>query len=175
MINVYERRVRDTDAPMLNEKLLDRTLQAIIDDPSGWNQSDWCRVRRVKVPADVVRGDVALCGTTACLAGHALLESGQWQLQYVGLVRDETSNILLDARVQFFDLHGKSIHDRTGDEDVIGIEATAGALLGLTRWEASHLFSTSGYTAVSFCAMVRAYLGLPTKTYVPSPKAAVSA
>lgn len=162
-----ERRVRMPDAPTLNEKLLDRTLQQIVDDPASWNQGDWCLVRLSKVPAAVVTGDVALCGTTACLAGHALLQSGQYQLQYVGISHQGDS--VVHAGVQFYDLQGHSVYDGGS------IETTAGDLLGLTKGEASYLFSTAGGSPVEFCAMVRAYLGLPPKTYTPSPMAKASA
>jgi len=47
----------------LNIALLNKTLDAIVADPESWDQRDF------------------LCGTKMCLAGHALIQSGEYKIQ----------------------------------------------------------------------------------------------
>ncbi len=46
----------------LNNELIDKVMLKISTDPDAWNQSDW------------------ICSTTACFAGHALIESGLYEM-----------------------------------------------------------------------------------------------
>lgn len=69
---------------MIGNQLLVKCLDAIEADPSHWYQGTWAgAVEMNEVPAamlpKIVEGADAKCGTTACLAGHAMLLSGGYK------------------------------------------------------------------------------------------------
>ena len=156
-------RQRASDAPRINELLLDLALTRIVNEPASWDQSTWGRGINSKLPPTVQPGDVVLCGTTACLAGHAMLESGQWRLRLTQVERDHDNETYMNV-MEFVNLRGET-PDPFRDSR---IPEEAGKLLGLTVSEQQHLFGvsyTNGMTPKQFARYVRAYLGLPPKKY----------
>jgi hypothetical protein len=118
----------------LNIALLNKTLNAIVADPESWHQRDF------------------LCGTQMCLAGHALIQSGQFTIKAKMFVRV----------------------DDVDDFHAVDPETDGAALLGLTGEQADHVFylmpsareewlatvGTVDADPVAFAAYVRTYLGV---------------
>lgn len=156
-------RQRDPDAPRVNELLLDLALSRIVNEPASWDQSTWGQAINKLLPTTVQPGDFMLCGTTACLAGHLMLESGQWRLRLKRVDRNN-ENVAYENVAEFVNLRGET-PDPFMD---IRIPDLAGELLGLTGPEQRYLFGVNyarSMTPKQFARYVRAYLGLPPKKY----------
>ena len=70
----------------MNTDLLNKALDAILAKPDKWNQDQWLgQVPVDKIPDAMLdkieTGADAMCGTTACLAGHVLLASGKYEVK----------------------------------------------------------------------------------------------
>lgn len=107
----------------LNDDLIDRVLARIEADPAAWNQRDFFEANYE---------DGSFCGTRACFAGHALLESG-WTLEVHHWSKSWASINVRDTK-------GKLNADYDGE---------AAGLLGFTDFEASQVFFTSSVNTVA--------------------------
>lgn len=99
----------------LNEELIDRVLARIERDPATWHQGDFF----------AFRSGVDFCGTTACFAGHALLESG-WTMD-------------VKESEMFSYGHSVVVRDPSGKINV-NYDDEAAELLGFTEDEAERVF-----------------------------------
>ena len=98
----------------LNDELIDEVLARIEEDPDAWDQAEVFGVRQ---------SDIDICGTTACFAVHALLES-VWTVE----LRSEGT-------------HGPYVIVRNPqDQTDHHYETEAAKLLGFTNYEANRVF-----------------------------------
>ena len=84
-----------------NTELFEKCFAEITRNPDGWDQQIWCGGQSLRnMPSEVVNtiamGAAATCGTTACLAGHAMVLSGVWR-QVISFV-DRS----MDGRILFY-------------------------------------------------------------------------
>lgn len=106
----------------VNEELLRAACKRIIDDPESWDQRRW--------------GATSTCGTTFCLAGHALMASGRYIYQmwhHFDSLEDEKDWVVAGK------FYLKEDGRRAGRPDHDAMD-----LLGLTRWQAMRLFCDGG-------------------------------
>lgn len=164
MTTMATRKHRDPAAPPLDEALLDKALQRIIDEPRSWDQASWCGISDASLLPEIDSPLESVCGTTACLAGHLLLSSGRYGLSVVvDHYTDDDGAAITDKGVYFY-----LIADGLPDHDPgVYEEGAAMNLLGLTYSEAETLFGASNTsTPQTFAAFVRRVLCLPPKVYV---------
>lgn len=110
----------------MNTKLLEKCFTRILKEPERWDQSSWGDARPIdEVPAKmrklIEEGADAACGTTACLAGHAMLLSGEWK-QIITKVGKNLDDTLWSFSVDF-----RRVVDI--DDSASGLEAEIGAEL----------------------------------------------
>lgn len=121
-------------APQLNEDLLERCLTQIVEHPETWNQQAWGQAERPKHETE--------CGTTHCLAGWAMVLSGEYatEVDYAG------GAYYTDADGERFGLY--FVETETGkripENDTVFIDAGQ-RLLGLERPVARRLFLDTVY------------------------------
>lgn len=107
--------------------LLDQVLNYIESHPDEWNQETFCS-----------SSASSPCGTTACLAGHALLLSGEWQLDKHNTFLHVQSGLSTEKFVQANSpLFGSDV----------GTVIVAAELLDISLGTASKLFFTIPCTA----------------------------
>lgn len=100
----------------MNIKLLEKCLDQIQDKPDQWNQSSWYTGRPLdEIPASMIDriedGADAACGTTACLAGHALLLSGKYK-SVISNVDWDADDKIVGYEVEIVDRDGDSVAGR---------------------------------------------------------------
>lgn len=101
-----------------NAELIRKVADKIAAEPETYDQTDWARYDPI-------------CGTTCCVAGHAMLESGLYYLS-----RGRGEGVLGKFCYIEFITH-------SGSRFIGQYDRTAQALLGLTADEADKLFSSS--------------------------------
>lgn len=108
--------------PVLNEQMLDLVINFIQLNPDKHDQESW-----VAVTYDESDGEI--CGTTCCVAGHALLLSGDWTLKEVM----NHSGEIVDVDIVSADDGSTRPH----------YSREAAKVLGLTTGEADSLFDAN--------------------------------
>lgn len=145
----------------MNITLLEKVLNLIEEKPEKWEQASWVDSRELTPGqlADMQAGKYEMCGTTACVAGWALLLSGQYEPElsptgkYVISIREKATGLSLEQMDDGDD--ADSIYERLGAE-----------LLGLDHDQAYRIFLGMRYDSQlpkTFTDQVRFYLGLPPK------------
>lgn len=104
--------------PTPNMDLLDRVIDKIEADIDAWNQDSWGDIKGSAWQEEEP------CGTTACFAGHAVIEAG-----VARLVIERSENGFWDTR--FVTPSGDNLSD---------IEGTAAEALGLPYADAYEIF-----------------------------------
>lgn len=118
--------------------LMNQIIEKINIEPQKWNQSSWLNAQ--EGPAE------SSCGTTACIAGWALLLSGEYTV-CVEYMRDDNGKIV------FNNINGYPYVEDSWLEDAYGQKVTedhykqrGAALLGLTSDQARDIFLFTGTT-----------------------------
>ena len=96
----------------INEKLFRKIRNKILRVPEAYKQDTYGE--RARTP----------CGTRACIAGHALLESGYC------------------TPIELFNL--RRVNPETGEREFIDVEEEASELLGIGYWDGVMLFGLYG-------------------------------
>lgn len=140
-------------APTLNTPLLARALRAAAAHPEHFDMGSWLELAQEDEPPVYRPGAMvtvkltdaaapAHCGTTACLAGWAIHESGTHTLAAV--VNAEGSNTFV-VGVPTRDLPEVRCNSLTAFTAADSVEYVAQQLLGLTPDQAARLFYQSSY------------------------------
>ena len=176
-----------TEAPILNVELINTCLDNIVAEPKKWDQGSWSsgwiitKVPKAMLPK-VVKGAESMCGTTACLAGQAMLASGEWRtvITTVEKVKDQNQADNASAEqwygkknwkvddVLSYDVDFQNVESNQWPSDYLNKGDTDDAclviaqeLLGLTFEQAHYLFITisdRSWTPKGFAKHVRNYL-----------------
>lgn len=118
----------------LNNELIDKVMAKIATDPEAWSQATW------------------VCKTTACFAGHALIESGLYEIR-----------VISDRPCPYDDIDCQCgtevaiVDKETGS--VVNVQSRARELLGFNEGEAHRVFldtSTDLEEMASVIANIRA-------------------
>lgn len=142
----------------VNTDLLEKTLAVIVARPQGWDQSTWISA----VPDATTES----CGTTACLAGHALIQSGdfrQVKIIWDYEINDEREfNPEADEVTGEFDLQFIHKDEAWSLDTYVDPFFEAAERLGLDDGQAEHLFYQTQDmvwdSADQFADYVREYL-----------------
>ncbi len=99
----------------LNDDLIDKVMLKISKDPDAWNQSEW------------------ICSTSACFAGHALIESGRYEIKVTqeGECPYDAIGCKCNTIASIVDKETKS---------PVSVDSRARELLGFTKEEARLVF-----------------------------------
>lgn len=124
----------------MNITLLKKSLDAIAQEPSRWDQTKW------------VDNDKEPCGTTLCLGGHALLQSGQYVLGTNNIVHNSfdpwNKTIYNDVvkATDFWSIDERDFLDnilrKSGYEGDNTVQSRAAKLLEMDEKDAIQLFHT---------------------------------
>lgn len=140
---------------MINTALLDKCLDAIVSKPQNWYQSTWISAKPVyDIPEPMLpfieEGKDAMCGTTACLAGHAMQLSGNYKTVITNVMKD------IDGKVTNYSV---MMVDKNDEDNIVcddDIEWMGRDLLGLEGDLAHRLFHmTDSMDPKHFAAWVR--------------------
>jgi hypothetical protein len=159
---------------MTETTLLDKVLAEIVAKPDNWDQSCWVAPVVPYTELPEIGTELNVCGTTMCLAGWALVCSGEWK----PIVAEDPSfgsdSKIRDSKIITFvnvstglapkehlEAEAGSNSDLAWELGVRGgVAAVARRLLGLTDADAHHLFFGDLDTddPEEFAAAVRHYL-----------------
>ena len=181
--------IESTQTPILNVELINTCLDNIVAEPKRWDQGTWSsgwiitKVPKAMLPK-VVKGAESMCGTTACLAGQAMLASGEWRTVITNVEKLKTQNQADNASAeQWYGKKNWKVDDLLSyDVDFQHVESSmwpidyldadqsgepcliiAQELMGLTYDQAHYLFiaiSDRTWTPKGFAKHVRSYLGI---------------
>lgn len=135
-----------TEYPPVNDALLDRVVDFVSTYPEVHDQSDWVNFDKDDVPEVVLPDGRNVCGTAACVAGWAVIMDNPrvglrpvyYNEPYLGAYGTAYVHLADDDKDTPADQHREYKVSAMVDFQAEGREA-----LGLTRAEASHLFSAS--------------------------------
>jgi len=137
----------------INRALLAETLAHIAANPDKWDQGAW-----------VVESETSPCGTAACIAGHAVLNSG-------GVVFRHADGDWSDVVVPIEDDPAEDIFEREvpigqygyATRPVVSLKARAQRLFGLNHKQAERLFC-GGNTMADLFRIVSEFIAAEDKT-----------
>lgn len=148
-------------APDLNTALLRKVLTLIDTKPEKWSQGAWFagKAENEEQVAAAAKGQTNICGTTACVAGWAVLMSEKFQ----PILTRRGRTYFVDDLLRLSDK--RSISDLE-DSNEWDWEVKGQELLGLSYAQAHYIFCNMDYNQShphSFTDSVRVYLGLKPK------------
>lgn len=136
---------------MVKEKRLRRTWQFLLDHQKNWDQRTW---QRHPQSIGLETPEQAACGTSACLAGWAVMSSPKYKIM--------ASKVGDYWYVNTFSKKGRPIVD----ED---FEAEARKHLGLDFVTANEIFSAHHQTLEDLAASIKTHTGIDLSDMKPSP------
>ena len=155
----------------INTELLERVFDLIRKDPAHWDQSGWIIGTQGEVDLSMIdKGQPELCGTTCCIAGWAMLLSGEFRPVF-----NDTNTFINDmievSSGSTTNEIAESEDSSYNDPDEVYLWEGA-RLLGLTEAQATHLFlrmepifdpETEEYDVEDFIYRVKVSLNLPVE------------
>lgn len=156
----------------INTELLERVFNIIRNDPKHWDQSTWISGTQGEVDLSMIdKGQPELCGTTCCIAGWAMLLSGEYRPVLNSLGTYIHDMIEVDSGNTITEIAEDEDNSYGGDSD--DVYTSEGArLLGLSESQARYLFvtmepvydpDTETYDVEDFISRAKTFLKLPVE------------
>ena len=81
-----------------NYDLVQKTFEVIRTHPSQWDQGVWAGSMDVDRIPDAMLDKIedgadAMCGSTACMAGHLLMQTGDYRMKIIDIYRDDQDKV----------------------------------------------------------------------------------